>query len=156
MGGAGAFFVARETAMQVSEIMTRDVQEARPDETVQEAARRMAELDVGSLPVCEGRKVIGIVTDRDIVVRGVAKGLDGRTRVSEVMSGEVETVRDSDDVDDVHDRMSAAQIRRLPVVDDRGELVGVVALADVARRERPRESGATLEEISEPRSFQGQ
>ncbi len=137
--------------MQVSDIMTRDVQSARPDETVRQAAERMAELDVGSLPVCEGRRVIGVVTDRDIVVRAVAKGVEGDAAVRDVMTDAVETVGEADDLEEVHDRMSAAQVRRLPVVDDKGELIGVVALADIARRERPGESGATLEEISEPR-----
>lgn len=136
--------------MQVSEVMTRRVETARPDETIEEVARRMAELDVGSLPVCEGRVIQGIVTDRDIVVRGLARGVDRTSPVRQVMTEQVETVRPSDDVDEVHDRMSAAQVRRLPVVDDRGELVGVVALADVAQSDDADEVGETLEEISEP------
>ena len=135
--------------MQVSEIMTRKVETAAPDDSIEQVARRMAELDVGSMPVCEGRSIQGIVTDRDIVVRGVAQGLDRNTPIRQVMTGQVESVRESDDLEDVHDRMSAAQVRRLPVVNDAGELVGIVALADVARRDEADELGETLEEISE-------
>jgi CBS domain-containing protein len=132
---------------------------ASPDDSIEDAARRMAQEDVGALPVCEGRKVIGIVTDRDIVVRGLAKGLDAKATVRDVMTDRLETVSESDDIEDVHDRMSAAQVRRLPVVDESGELVGMIALADVARVAESQEAGATLEEISEPvagesRSFQ--
>jgi CBS domain-containing protein len=82
----------------------------------------------------------------------LARGVDRTMPVRQVMSEQVETVRASDDVDEVHDRMSAAQVRRLPVVDDRGELIGVVALADVAQSDDADEVGETLEEISEPAS----
>ena len=139
-----------EAKMQVSELMSRDVETAGPQDTIGQIAQRMAELDVGSLPIVEGERVVGMVTDRDIVVRGLAKGLDANAQVSEVMSGEVETVEETDDLDEVHDRMSASQIRRLPVVDENGSLVGIIALADLARRDDDREAGATLEEISEP------
>lgn len=137
--------------MQVSEIMTRKVETAAPDDSLQQVAKRMAELDVGAMPVVgEGRAIEGIVTDRDIVVRGLARGLEPSASVREVMSAGVESVRESDDLEQVHDRMSAAQIRRLPVVNDAGDLVGIVALADVAQRDQPDETGETLEEISEP------
>lgn len=135
--------------MRVREIMTREVDTAAPDDTLQSAAEKMARDDVGSLPVCEGRRVVGIITDRDMVVRALAHGGDGQTRVRDVMTKGVESVREEDDLEDVNDRMSAAQVRRLPVVNDHDELIGIVALADVARRDEARESGATLSEISE-------
>jgi CBS domain-containing protein len=139
-----------ETTMQVSEIMTRRVETAAPDDSIEQVARRMAEADVGAMPVCDGRSIQGMVTDRDIVVRGLAQGLDRTARVRDVMTAHVESVRESDDLDEVHDRMSAAQVRRLPVVNDAGELVGIVALADVALIDDEEEAGETLEEISEP------
>src|SRR5690349_9113628 len=130
--------------MRVSEIMTREVQTARAEDSVGDVARRMAEHDVGALPVCDGRSLTGIVTDRDIVMRAVAKGLDGAATVREIMSREVETVGEDDDLDEVHERMSALQVRRLPVVNERGELIGIVALADVARRDKAKDTGKTL------------
>ncbi|MDP3173317.1 MAG: CBS domain-containing protein [Phenylobacterium sp.] len=130
--------------------MSQDVVSTTPEESIEQVARQMAERDVGSLPVLDGGRLIGMVTDRDIVVRGLAQGLYADAKVQDVMTADVESVFESDDVEDVHDRMSAAQIRRLPVVTEDGELVGIVALADLARLDTDEESGATLEEISEP------
>jgi CBS domain-containing protein len=109
----------------------------------------MAEFDVGALPVCEGRRAIGIITDRDIVVRGIAQGANGEAKVRDVMTKAVQTVLDTDDLDEVNTLMSAAQVRRLPVVDSRGEVVGIVALADVARNAKRKKVGSVLEDISE-------
>lgn len=135
--------------MQVRDVMTRDVQSARSSDTLQRVAQMMAEGDYGVVPICEGSTIEGIVTDRDIAVRGVAKGCGIETPVSAIMSRDVEVVREDDDVGEVHDRMSAAQVRRLPVVNDAGELTGIVALADVARSEDDAELGQTVQEISQ-------
>ena len=133
--------------MKVREVMTSDVQLASPNDTIQTVAPQMAQLDVGVMPIGEGRRLQGMVTDRDIAVRGVAQGLDGSTPISQVMTGNLEYVLADDDVDQAHDKMSAAQVRRLPVLDQNQELVGIVALGDLARDD-DREAGATLEEIS--------
>ena len=134
--------------MKVREVMTSDVQVARPTDTIQNVAQQMAQLDVGSMPVCDGRRIQGMVTDRDITVRAVAQGLQADTPVTQVMTGNLEYVMADDDLDQAHDKMSAAHVRRLPVVDQNQELVGIVAMADLARQDSDKEVGATVEEIS--------
>lgn len=139
--------------MRVRDVMTREVESASPSDTLQAVARMMADGDYGVVPICEGSSILGIVTDRDIAVRGVAQGCALETPVERIMSADVEVVREDDDVGEVHDRMSAAQVRRLPVVNEAGELVGIVALADVARHGDDTEVGDTVQEISEDASF---
>jgi CBS domain-containing protein len=136
--------------MRVSEAMSRDVQVARPNDSIQAAARRMAEIDVGSLPVCDGEKLQGMITDRDIVVRALAEGRSFDTPVSEVMTAEVEYAYADDDLDEAADKMAEAQIRRLPVIDQDRRLVGILALGDVTGKVGDKTAGQTLEEISEP------
>ena len=119
----------------ISEVMTTDVEVVGPEETLRDAARAMADLDVGSLPVCDGRKLIGMVTDRDITIRAVAEGKSADTPVSEVMTDEVVWCTDTDSVDEVLQQMSDAQVRRIPVVDKDRQLVGIVALGDIALEE---------------------
>ena len=136
--------------MKISDIMSRDVQVARPEDTLRDAAETMARIDVGSLPVCDGRRLQGIVTDRDIVVRGLAKGLGPDSGVTQVMTEGVEYCFEDDDLVEVSDKMAASQIRRIPVVDRDKNLVGIVSLGDVAREARPAESGDVLEEVSQP------
>ena len=136
--------------MKISDIMSRDVQVARPEDTLRDAAETMARIDVGSLPVCDGRRLLGIVTDRDIVVRGLAKGLGPDSGVTQVMTEGVEYCFEDDDLVEVSDKMAASQIRRIPVVDRDRNLVGIVSLGDVAREARPAESGDVLEEVSQP------
>ena len=133
--------------MKVREVMTADVQLASPNDSLQTVAQQMAQLDVGVMPIGEGRRIQGMVTDRDIAVRGVAQGLTADTPISQVMTGNLEYVLADDDIDQAHDKMSAAQVRRLPVLDQNQELVGIVALGDLATQ-NDREAGATLEEIS--------
>ena len=133
--------------MKVREVMTSDVQLASPNDTLQSVAQQMAQLDVGVMPIGEGRRIQGMVTDRDIAVRGVAQGLTADTPISQVMTGNLEYVLADDDLDQAHDKMSAAQVRRLPVLDQNQELVGIVALGDLATQD-DREAGATLGEIS--------
>ncbi|MBA2412516.1 MAG: CBS domain-containing protein [Burkholderiaceae bacterium] len=133
----------------IAEIMTTDVEVVRPEETLRDAARAMADLDVGSLPVCDGKKLIGMITDRDITVRAVAEGKSSDTPVSEVMTDEVVWCSESDSVDEVLQKMSEAQVRRIPVVDEDRQLVGIVALGDIALEEDD-DVDETLRDISMP------
>ncbi|MEP7138239.1 MAG: CBS domain-containing protein [Caldimonas sp.] len=135
---------------RVGEIMTRNVATVRRDETLQAAAKRMRELDVGSLPVVDGKAIAGMVTDRDITVRGVAEGMVAtQAQVSEVMTPDVRWCREDDSVDKVMAEMGGAQARRLPVLNAADEIVGIVALGDVARRQSAH-TDTTLREISTP------
>jgi CBS domain-containing protein len=137
--------------MKLSEVMSRDVQIANPDDTLTEAAVRMAESGVGALPVCNGRKVLGMITDRDLVVRGLARFLDPETtQVQRCMSEGVQWCFEDEDVEAAARKMAEHQVRRLIVVDRDKNLVGMVALGDVARASDDRVSGDTLESISEP------
>jgi CBS domain-containing protein len=136
--------------MRISEIMSRDVRVARPQDSIQSVARQMAEIDAGSIPVCDGERLQGMVTDRDIVVRAVSEGRSFETAVSEVMTSDVEYCYDDDDIGDAADRMAELKVRRLPVVDRDKRLVGIVALGDIAQRAKDKTTGQTLEEISEP------
>ncbi|MBK1711326.1 CBS domain-containing protein [Rubrivivax gelatinosus] len=117
----------------IADVMTRDPIAIRPKETVQRAAQLMDELNVGCLPVCEDWQVRGIVTDRDITVRAIAAGLDPAvTEIGSVMSAGVRCCSQRQPAAEVLRQMSAVQIRRLPVVDDLGRLVGIVSLGDMA------------------------
>jgi len=136
--------------MRIADIMTRGVTVARPETTLREAAQDMARVDAGSLPVCDGTRLLGMVTDRDIVVRGLARGLTAETSVTQVMTEGVEYCFEDDDLVEVSDKMAASQIRRIPVVDSDRNLVGIVSLGDVAREARPADAGDVLEEISQP------
>jgi len=136
--------------MKVKDVMTHRVECVRPEATLQEAATKMKSLDVGPIPVCEGDRVTGIVTDRDIVVRGVAEGRDCRTtRVQEVMTREVVTVNEDDDVKDVARLMKQHQIRRVVVVNDM-RLAGIVSMKDLAVDTGDEKmAGEVLEKVSE-------
>jgi len=120
--------------MRCEEIMTKGVATLRREATVQEAARLMAEKDVGFVPVVDNSgAVVGVLTDRDIVVRGIAdKGDPSSTRVMDIVSKEVETVKQNDSVDQAVKKMRSMAVRRMPVVDDRGKPVGIVAIGDLA------------------------
>ena len=136
----------------VRDVMTRGVETAAPDSTIAEVARRMRDLDVGSLPVTEGSRLLGIVTDRDLSVRATAAARDANnTKVREVMSPEIAWIFDDESADAAARVMRERQIRRLPVLDRSDRLVGVVALADLATDlGDDRLKGATLEGISQP------
>jgi CBS domain-containing protein len=141
--------------MKVSEIMTREPVSVGPDATLGEVATLMKQEDCGSLPVVEDARLIGIVTDRDIVIRAVAAGKDAKTTcVSDVMSADPITVRPDDDVDVAEREMRERQVRRLPVVED-GKLVGILVTAQIARVDRAKNVGETFEEISRPSSDRG-
>ena len=136
--------------MKVSEVMTSDVQTVSADQTAREAASFMLRAEAGSIPVCEGDRVIGIITDRDIAVRGVAEGRGPDTPVRELMSDGIICARDDEDVADVAHRMSEEQVRRLPVLDSEDRLCGIVSLGDLARETRFEESQEALEGVSQP------
>ena len=136
--------------MKVSEVMTRDVQTVRPDQPVQQAASFMVSADAGSIPVTDGERLIGMITDRDIAVRGVAKGYGPDTPVREIMTGDVICARADEDVGDVASRMSEAQVRRLPVLDDQERLCGIVSLGDLSREADDDCAAEALEGVSEP------
>ena len=106
---------------------------------------------IGSLPVCEGKRVVGILTDRDITIRGVAEGRDpGSTRVGEVMSKEVVGVREDSNLQEAERLMHDRQLRRLPVLDEQGNLVGYLAMAKIARTESPERAGKVIQGVSQP------
>ena len=136
--------------MKLSDVMTYGARTVGAGDTVRHVAEIMAELDVGSLPVCDDGALVGMITDRDIVVRVMAKGLGDGALVREAMSDKVDCCFEDEDLRHVAARMAQAQVRRLPVVDRDNRLLGVVALGDLARLDKPRQAGATLSEISEP------
>jgi CBS domain-containing protein len=136
--------------MKVSEVMTREVQTVGPDQPVQEAAGFMLSSDAGSIPVTDGDQLIGMITDRDIAVRGIAKGFGPDTPVRELMSNDIVCARHDEDVEDVATRMSKAQVRRLPVIDDQQKLCGIVSLGDLSRETDSGTAGQALEGVSQP------
>jgi len=136
--------------MKVSEVMTRDPETVRPDQTAQEAASFMLRADAGSIPVTEGERLVGMVTDRDIAVRGVAQGRGPDTPVSELMSSGLVSVREDDDIEAAAIKMSDAQVRRLPVIGEGDRLVGIVSLGDLTREADDDAAQAALEGVSAP------
>ena len=136
--------------MKIREAMTTDVRIASPSQTIQQAARMMAELDAGVLPVGDNDRLVGMITDRDIAVRAVAEGLPPGTPVSEVMSREVKYCFADDDVEEVAHNMGDIQVRRLPVLNQEKRLVGIVSLGDIAMAEGPETAGEAICGISEP------
>jgi len=129
--------------MQVKEVMSTDVHITRADHSICEAARMMAAIDAGALPVSDEDRLVGMITDRDIAVRAVAAHKSPDTPVREVMSAEVMYCFDDDDLDAVAQNMADIKVRRLPVVNRDKRLVGIVSLADIALVETPRPSRAT-------------
>lgn len=135
-------------ARTVNELMTRDLRTVDPETPVSEAARLMRDEDVGSLPVVEGERLVGTITDRDIAIRVVAEGRTGVTKVGEIASRELVTIDAQQDVDEAARLMSEHQVRRLPVCEEDGRLVGIVAQADVARHASEETTGETVGRIS--------
>jgi CBS domain-containing protein len=135
----------------IADVMTRDVATVSPQESLRRAARMMDEMNIGALPVCDGEKLVGMITDRDITVRATAAGeAPDDTRVEQVMSGDVRWCFDNQSVDEVMQQMGDTQIRRVPVIGhDTKKLVGIVSLGDLATRHS---AGVdhTLENISSP------
>lgn len=136
-------------ATRASEIMTKDVTVIREDESMREAAERLAKDDIGALPICDSNKQLkGMLTDRDIVVHVIARGkdLDG-TRARDMEQGELVTLRPDDSIEHACDLMAQRQVRRLPVVED-GKILGMVSQADVAKNVSPQQAGRMLTSIS--------
>jgi len=138
--------------MKARDIMTKHPQVVTPDTPVQEAARLMKSEDTGVLPVVEAqgsRRPVGVITDRDIAIRVVAEGRS-QAMVRDAMSSSVRTAREDDDLKDVMELMASEQVRRVPIVDDRGELVGIVSQADIVLEGDDKRAEKTIERISQP------
>lgn len=138
--------------MKVNEIITHDPEVIRPETALIEAAQKMKSMDIGMLPVCDGDRLVGVITDRDIAVRGVAQGYDPKTaRVQEIMTPEVIYCFDDEDVKEAAKKMEEKQVRRLPVLNREKRLVGIVSLGDLAVRTiKEKLAGEVLERVSEP------
>ncbi len=136
--------------MKVSDVMTRDVRLIEPTETIQEAARLMAEIDTGIMPVREGDRLVGMITDRDITVRAVAQGRGPDTPIREVMTDDVKYCFEDDDTDAVARNMADIQVRRLPVLTRDKRLVGIVSLGDLAVMQGSGQAGEAVAGISRP------
>ena len=135
--------------MAIRDLMTRGVQVVKPNDSLLAAAQKMADLDIGFLPVCEGERLVGALTDRDITVRATARGLDPqKTTVSEVMTTDVTYCTEEEDIDRTARLMKDKQLRRVLVVDAKKKLVGVVSLGDLARQQEG-QSADVLESVSE-------
>ena len=134
--------------MKVRDVMSKDVQVARPGDTLQEVAARMSAGDFGFMPVADGDTLIGTITDRDIAVRAVAGGAACTSPVVEYISRDPHTARADDDLKTVLDTMGTKQIRRMPVLDKDDRLVGVVSLGDLSTRVKEKYTGEALEDIS--------
>ncbi len=136
--------------MKVRECMTSDVQIADPEQTIRDAARVMASLDAGVLPVGENDRLVGMITDRDIAIRGVAEGKGPDTKIRDVMSREVKYCFEHEDIDDVLRNMGDLQVRRLPVLSQDKRLVGIIALGDLATKDgETAQAGEALSGISQ-------
>ena len=136
--------------MKIKEVMTQDVALADPEMTIADAARMMVRCDAGALPVGEDERLVGMITDRDIAVRAVAKDLPCDTPVRDVMSKEVLYCFQDEDVEHVADNMGEQQVRRLPVLDREKRLVGIVSLGDLVLHSKPKTSGQAIAAISQP------
>ncbi len=139
--------------MRVADAMSRDVRVANPDQSLIDAAKMMAESDCGVLPVGENDRLVGMLTDRDIVVRAIAQGKSGDTRIRDVMSPDVKYCFEEDDLDDVARNMGDLQMRRLPVVNRDKRLTGIVSLGDISITSgEAQPAGEALSSISAPGS----
>jgi CBS domain-containing protein len=137
--------------VKVSECMSSDVQTISPDQPIREAARFMLRQDAGAMPVGDGDRLVGMVTDRDIAVRAVAEGRGPDTPVSEVMSSDLIFAYDDEEVEAAAIKMSDAQVRRLPVLSrESDQLVGIVSLGDISRSENSEAAGLALDGITDP------
>jgi CBS domain-containing protein len=149
-----AFFTStflKGKTMLIRDLMTRGVRTLSPSDSVLFAAQAMAELDVGSIPVCDGQRLVGVVTDRDLTIRSLAQGRDpGQTQLEQVMSADVQWCYEEQSVEEAAQLMRDAQIRRLPIVDHDRKLVGVVSLGDLASKGGEDEASAALRDISTP------
>ena len=140
--------------MKVSEAMTQDVQLANPNETLQQAAQAMAMLDAGALPVGENDRLVGMITDRDIAIKGVACGMGPEAKIRDVMTADVKYCFEDQDLAEVTKNMADIQVRRLPVLDHDKRLVGIISLGDIAVNTKGKNkadgAGQALRGISRP------
>ena len=136
--------------MKIHELMTSDVQTISPGQSAQEAANFMLNNDAGSIPVTDGDRLVGMITDRDIAIRGIAKGFGPETPVRDLMTSDVICARTHDSVEDVASKMSEAQVRRLPVIDENERLCGIVSLGDLSRESDNETAAQALEGVSRP------
>ena len=132
----------------IRDLMTSNVETVGPDHTARDAAAFMLSADTGSIPVCENDKVIGMITDRDIAVRGVATGKGPDCSVRDLMTNDVICARDTDDAHEIAHKMGQAQVRRLPVLDASDKLVGMVSLGDLSREAETSAASEALEGVS--------
>ncbi len=136
--------------MKVRDAMTPDVQLCTPNDTLKDAAEAMMALNVGLLPVTDNDRLVGMITDRDIAVRGVARGRGPETPVADVMTQEVKYCFEDQDINEVTRNMGEIQVRRLPVVNREKQLVGIIALGDIARSRSGDGTADALHQISQP------
>jgi len=136
-------------AQTIRELMTENPRSVSPDSTIQDAAKIMRDEDAGVVPITEGDNLAGVITDRDIAIRAVAEGRDGQTTVREIASQDVVTIDPEQELDEALRLMAQHQVRRLPVVEEDGRLVGIVSQADVARHGDDTRTGQVVEQISE-------
>jgi CBS domain-containing protein len=141
--------------MEVKQCMTREVCVISPDDTIERAAQLMGQIDAGILPVRENDRLVGMITDRDIAVRGVAEGCSPSAKVRDVMSQEVKYCFDDADAEEVLENMAEIQVRRMPVVNHDKRLVGIVSISDIAKDEE-REAGEALRDITRPSALHSQ
>ncbi len=141
--------------MKINQCMTPDVRVVSPEDTIERAAQIMGAIDAGVLPVSDGDRLVGMITDRDIAVRGVAEGCGPEAKVRDIMSQEVKYCYADEDTDEVLDNMAQIQVRRLPVVNEDKRLVGIVSISDLARTQ-DREAGEALRGIARPSSLHSQ
>ena len=136
--------------MKVNEVMTRDVKLVSPEQSICDAAKTMAECDAGALPVGEGDRLVGVITDRDIAIRAVAEDKGPDTPVAEVMTPQVLYCFEDESIDHVAQNMGEQQVRRLPVLNRDKRLVGIVSLGDLSRNAKPNTAGKAVAAISQP------
>jgi CBS domain-containing protein len=146
--------ISENARKRCREIMTRNVKTANREMTLREIAELMRDGDMGALPIVENGKLVGIVTDRDIVIRAIAAGKDFSAKIGEIMTTEIFSAKEGDFVFEAIRLMGDKQIRRIPVINDSGELAGIIAMADIAlEMEDEREIAETLEDISSGAGF---
>jgi CBS domain-containing protein len=137
---------------QVRDVMTAEVTTVQPEARLRDVARIMRDEDIGSVPVVKGEQLLGMITDRDMVIRALADGESDvmQRTAGEFMTPDVQCCRDDQNLGDVLKEMGEQQIRRLPVIDKQRKLVGIVSLGDLSREAKPRQAGKALEEITQP------
>jgi CBS domain-containing protein len=146
--------ISENARKRCREIMTSNVTTANREMSLQQVAVLMRDGDMGSLPIVEEKKLVGMITDRDIVVRAIAEGKDVATKLGDIMTTEIFSVKPSDFIFEAIRLMGDKQVRRIPVVEETGELAGIISMADIAlEMEDEREIAETLEEISSGKAF---